>query len=86
MENNNEIMNVTEGAEVMNTVVSTKKIGAGEIAILGFAGAGVLATGYFAYKGFKWLFGKIKESKAAKAAQEPQEAAEAVKAEEPTAE
>lgn len=63
---NNELMNVTEGAEVMTNVVSTKKLGVGEIAILGFAGAGVIATGYFGYKGIKWLLGKIKASKDAK--------------------
>ena len=82
---NNEI-NVTEMAAEEIKVPSTKKLGAGEITILGFAGVGVLATGYGLYKLVKWGIGKAKAGKAAKATQEPQEAAEEPKDEESSAE
>ena len=84
---NNEIMNVTENAELItSSTVTTKKIGAGEITMIGFAGIGVIASGYGLYKLFKWGIGKIKSKKANKAAQEPQEATEEPKAEESSAE
>lgn len=82
---NNEIMNVAEVAETTK-VLSTKKIGAGEVAILGFAGVGVIASGYALFKGAKWLIGKIKDKQTDKAAEKLVEAAEEAKAEESTAE
>lgn len=82
----NEIMNVAENTEVVAEVAKTKKLDGGTVAVLGFAGVGVLATGYGLYKLVKWGIGKIKDKKAEKAAQELTEAVAEAKAEEPTAE
>ena len=69
-----EVATATENAEVATTevanaveAVSTKKydITPADCALLGFAGVGVLATGYGAYKGIKWLVAKVKAKKAA---------------------
>lgn len=60
------------------------KLGKGEIAMLTFAGIGVLATGYFVFIGGKWVFKKIKSSAEAKKA--AQTAQEQPKAEESTEE
>ena len=87
---NNEMINVTEVAEVagktMGASCATKKIGVGEGAILGFAGIGVISTCYFGYKGIKWIIGKVKAKKAEKPASETDGPCEEPKAEEPTAE
>lgn len=90
MEENKVIVNEAEVAEAagaaVGTACATKKIGVGEGAILGFAGVGVLATGYGLYKLIKWGIGKVKAGKAAKEAPKAEEAKEEAKAEEPTAE
>lgn len=82
----NEIMNVAENTEVVAEVAKTKKLDGGTVAVLGFAGVGVLATGYGLYKLVKWGIGKFKDKKAEKAAQELTEAVAEAKAEESTAE
>ena len=84
----NEIKNITditEATEELNSaattlgaanVVTTKKLGAGEITILGLAVIGLGAVGYGVYKGAKWAIKKAKEKKVNKAAQEASAPAE----------
>lgn len=90
MEENKVIVNEVEVAEAAGAAAGTsyavKKISAGEVTILSFAGVGVLATGYGLYKFIKWGIGKVKAGKAAKEAPKAEEAKEEAKAEEPTAE
>lgn len=63
------------------------KIGKGEVIMLTFAGIGVIATGYFAFVGGKWVWKKVKSSiDAKKEAQKPEKAKEEPKADESTEE
>lgn len=79
-------LGLVEAAGNVATGFSYKKVGAGEIVVLGFAGAGVIATGYFGYKGIKWLIGKFKAKKASKAIPEVTEEVAEAPAEESTEE
>ena len=74
---NEVVNNVVENAVgALPTAISKDKPSLAAIGLLAFAGIGVLSTGYFMYKGIKFIVVKMKDGsfKIAKAPQQPAEA------------